>query len=213
MNVRVAEHQRIWCFSTVVLEKTLESPLDCMEIQPVHHKGNESWIFIGRTDAEAPILWPPDTKNWLLGKDPDAGKNWRQGEKGTTEDEMVGQHHCLNGHEFEWAPGIGDGQGNLACYSSWGHKELDLAEQLNWTEVNLVPCLCVGLSLHQVSSSKQDQDFCIVFFSVVVVPVLAFHVAPDIWWSGMVHWHFVHIRAGEGREVTPRSSVGNFSVP
>ena len=92
-----------WCFWTVVLEKTLESPLDSKEIQPFHPKGNQSWIFIGRTDAEAetPILWPPDAKNWLIGKDPDAGKDWRQEEKGTTEDEMAGWHHQLDGHEFE----------------------------------------------------------------------------------------------------------------
>ena len=126
-----------WCFWTVVLEETLESPLDCKEIQPVHPKGNKSWIFIGRTDAEAetPILWPPDAKNWLLGKDPDAGKDWRQEERGTTEDEMVGWHHRLNGHEFEQAWGIGDGQGGLACCSPQGCKESDIAERLNWTEL------------------------------------------------------------------------------
>ena len=92
-----------WCFWTVMLEKTLESPLDCKEIQPVHPKGNQSWIFIGRTDVEAetPVLWPPDVNNWLIGKDPDAGKDWRQEEKGMTEDEMVGWHHWLNGHELE----------------------------------------------------------------------------------------------------------------
>ena len=125
-----------WCFWTVVLEKTLENPLDCKEIQPVNPKGNQSWIFIGRTDvgAEAPVLWPPDVKNWLLGKDPDAGKDWRQEEKGTTEDEMVGWHHGLNEHEFEQAPGVGDGQGGLVCCSPWGHKVLDTTEQLKWTE-------------------------------------------------------------------------------
>ena len=107
-----------WFFWTEVLEKTLESPLDCKEIQPVHPKGDQSWIFIGRTDAEAeaPILWPPDVKNWLIGKDPDARKGWRQEEKGTTEDEMVGWHHRLHGHEFEQALGAGDGQGSLVCY-------------------------------------------------------------------------------------------------
>ena len=121
-----------WCFWTVVLEKILESPLDCKEIQPVHPKGDQAWIFIGRADAEAPILWPPDLKNWLIGKDPDAGKDWRQGEKGTTEDEMVGWHHQLSGHEFEQAPGVGDGQGSLECCSPWGHKALDVTERLNW---------------------------------------------------------------------------------
>ena len=106
-----------WCFWTMVLEETFESPLDCKEIQPVHPKGDQSWVFIGRTDAEAetPILWPPDVKNWLIWKNPDAGKDWGQGEKGTTEDEMVGWHHWLDGHEFEQALGVGEGQGRLAC--------------------------------------------------------------------------------------------------
>ena len=127
-----------WCFWTVALKKALESPLDSKEIQPVNPKGNQSWIFIGRTDAKAetPILWPPDAKNWLIGKDPDAGKDCRREEKGMTEDEMVGWHHWLNGHEFEQALGVGDGQGSLACCSPWGHKELDMTEQLNWTELN-----------------------------------------------------------------------------
>ena len=116
-----------WWFWTVVLEKTLESPLDWKEIKPVNPQGNQSWIFIGRTDveAEAPILCPPDAKNWLIGKDPDSGKDWRCEEKGMTEDEMVGWHHRLNGHEFEQDPGVVDGQGSLACYSPWGHKESD----------------------------------------------------------------------------------------
>ena len=114
-----------WCFWTVVLEKTLESPLDCKEIQPVHRKGDQSWVFSERTDVEAKtlILWPPDAKSWLIGKDPDDGKDWGQGEKGTTEDEMVGLDHWLSGHGFRWTPGVGDGQGGLACCDSWGHKE------------------------------------------------------------------------------------------
>ena len=125
-----------WCFWTVVLEKTLESLLDCKEIQPVHPKGDQFWVFTGRTDvvAETSVLWPPDAKSWLIGKDPDAGKDWRQ-EKGTTEDEMVGWHHQLNGHGFGWTLGVGDGQGSLVCCSSWGHKELDTTERLNWTEL------------------------------------------------------------------------------
>ena len=116
--------------------KTLESPLDCKEIQPVNPKGNQSWIYIGRTDVEAetPILWPRDTKNWLTGKDPDAGKDWRQDEKGTTEDEMVGWYRQLDGHEFEQTPGVGDGQGGLVCCSPWGCEGLDTTEWLNWTE-------------------------------------------------------------------------------
>ena len=117
-------------------EDSWEDSLDCKEIQPVHPKGNQSRIFIGRTDAEAetPILWPPDAKNWLLGKDPDAGKDWRQEEKGTTEDEMVGWHHRLNGHEFEQVPGVGEEQGSLPCCGPWGCKELDMAEKPNWTD-------------------------------------------------------------------------------
>ena len=125
-----------WCFWTVVLEKTLESPLDCEEIQQVHPKGDQSWVFIERTDVEAetPILWPPDGKSWLIWKDPDAGKDWRWEEKGTTEDEMVGWHHWLNGHGFGLTPGFGDGQGGLVCCGSWGCKESDMTEHLNWTE-------------------------------------------------------------------------------
>ena len=108
-----------WCFWTVVLGKTLESPLDCKEVQPVHPKGDQSWVFIGRTDAKAetPIVWPPHAKSWLFGKDPDAGRDWGQEEKGTTEEEMAGWHHWLDAHEFGWTPGVGDGQGGLACYS------------------------------------------------------------------------------------------------
>ena len=124
-----------WCFWTVVLEKTLEIPLDCKEIQPVHPKGDQFWVFIGRTDveAEAPILWPPDVKSWLIGKDPDVGKGWRQEEKGTTEDEIVGQHHRLNGQGFEQALGVGDGQGSLACCSPQGHSQTQLSY---WTELS-----------------------------------------------------------------------------
>ena len=124
-----------WCFQIVVLEKTLESRLDSKDIKPVNPKGNQPWIFIERTDAEveAPILWPPDAKNWLNGKDPDARKDWRQEEKGMTEDEMAGWHHWLDGYEFGWTPGVGDGQGGLACCDSWGRKESDMTEWLNWT--------------------------------------------------------------------------------
>ena len=125
-TIKKAERQRIdafelWCW------RTLESPLDCKEIKPVNLKGNQSWIFIGRTDAEdeTPILWPPDVKSWLIREDPDAGKDWRQKEKGMTEDEMVGWYHQLNGHEFEQALGDGDGQGSLVCCGPWGHKESD----------------------------------------------------------------------------------------
>ena len=130
-----------WCFWTVVLEKSLESPLDCKEIQPVHPKGDQSWIFFGRTDVEAktPMLWPPDAKNWLTGKDPDAGKDWRQEEKGTTEDDVSGWHHRLDGHELEWTSGVGDGRGGLAWCGPWGCKESDTTDWLNWTEHRKVP--------------------------------------------------------------------------
>ena len=122
-----------WCFWTVVLGKILESHLDCKEIQPVHPKGDQSWVFIGRTDVEAAtlILWPPDEKSWLIWKDPDVGKDWGQEEKGTAEDEIIGWHNWLDGHGFGWTPGVGDGQGGLACCCSWGRKELD-ATELNW---------------------------------------------------------------------------------
>ena len=125
-----------WCFWTVVSEKTLESPLDCRKIRAVHPKGDQSWVFIGRTDvdAETPILWPPDTKSWLIWKDPDAGKDWRQEEKGTTEDEMAGWHHQLNGYGFGWTLGVGDGQGGLACCGSWVAKSRTWLS--DWTELN-----------------------------------------------------------------------------
>ena len=120
--------QKNWCFQIVLLEKTLESPLDSKEIKAVNPKGNQPWIFIGRTDAEAeaPILWPPDGKNWLIGKDPDAEKDWGQKDKGMTEDEVVGWHRGLDGHEFEQALGDGEGQGSLVCCSPWGRKESDM---------------------------------------------------------------------------------------
>ena len=125
-----------WCLWTVISEKTLESPLDCKEIQPVNPKGNQSWISIGRTDtsAEAPILWSSDVKNCLIGKDPDAGQDWRREVKARTEDEMVWWHQWLDGHEFEQSLGTGEGQRSLACCSPWGHKESGTIEQLNWTK-------------------------------------------------------------------------------
>ena len=125
-----------WCFWTVVLEKTLEGPLDCKEIQPVHPIGVQSWVFIRRTDVEAetPIFWPPNVKSWLIGKDPDAGKDWGQEEKQTTEDEMVGWRHRLGGHGSGWTLGVGDGRGGLVCCASWGRKESNMTERLNWTQ-------------------------------------------------------------------------------
>ena len=126
----------------MVSEKTLESPLDCKEIQPVHPKGDQSWMFIRRTDVEAetPTLWPPDAKNWLIWKDPDAGKDWRQKEKRMTEDEMVKWHHQIDSHKFEQASGVGDGQGSLVCCSPWGHRESDKTEWLNWIELRYRCC-------------------------------------------------------------------------
>ena len=139
-----------WCFWTVVLEKTLESPLDCKEIQPVHSEGDQPWHFFGRNDAKAetPIGCPPNAKHWLIWKDPDAGKDWGREEKGMTEDEMVGWHHRLDGHGFGWTPGVGDWQGGLACCSSWGHKESDMTKQMNWllvTSVSFLPLLYVTM--------------------------------------------------------------------
>ena len=135
------DHKESWapknrCLWTVALEKTLVCPLDCKEIQPVHPKGDQSWVFIGRTDVEAetPILWPSHARSWLIWKDPDAGKDWGQEEKGMTEDEMVGWHHRFKGHGFGWTLGVGDGQGGLACCGLWGHIESDTTEWLNWTD-------------------------------------------------------------------------------
>ena len=135
-----------WSFWTVVLQKTLESPLDCKEIKSVHLKENQSWMFIGRTDAEAEtlILWPPDVKNWLLGTDPDAGKEWRQEEKGMKEVEKCGWHQQLNGHEFEQPLGVSDEQGSLACRCPWGCNELHTTEWLNWTELGCAGVLPVS---------------------------------------------------------------------
>ena len=142
MDVRVGLWKRLSTEELMLLncgvEKTLESPLDCKEIQPVHSKGDQSWVVFGRNDAEAetPVLWPPHAKSWLIGKDPDAERDWGQEEKGTTEGEMAGWHHQLHGCESEWTPGVGDGQGGLVCCDSWGHKDLDMTERLNWTELN-----------------------------------------------------------------------------
>ena len=126
--------------------------LDYKEIQPVHPKGDQSWVFTGRAyaEAETPILWPPHAKSWLIGKDSDAGRNWGQEEKGTTKDEMAGWHPWLDGREFGWTPGVGDGQGGLACCNSWGRKESDMTERLNWTEARdsnqfFFPAACFSL--------------------------------------------------------------------
>ena len=143
MDVRVGLWRKLSVEELMLLNcgvgKTLESSLDCKEIQPVHPKGDQSWVFFGRNDAKAetPILWPPHEKSWLIRKDFDAGKDWGQEEKRTTEDEMAGWHHQLDGFESEWTPGVGDGQGGLECCDAWGHKESDMIEWLNWTELLL----------------------------------------------------------------------------
>ena len=144
MDVKVGLWRKLstedWCFWTAVLEKTLESPLECKEIQQVHPRGYQSWVFIGRTDvgAETPTLWPPHVKGWLFGKDTDAGRGWGQEEKGTTEDEMTGWHHRHGGQEFGWTPGVGERQESLACCNFWGRKESDTTERLNWTELKKI---------------------------------------------------------------------------
>ena len=153
-----------WCFWTVVLEKTLESPLDCKEIPPVHSKGYQSCVFFGRNDAKAetPVLWLPHAKSWLIGKDSDAGRDWGQ-EKGTIEDEMAGWNHWLDGCESEWTPGVGDGQGGLVCCDSWSRKELDTTEQLNWTDWWSTVQLCF------FKLSKISKNFYNVFMENICV--------------------------------------------
>ena len=133
-----AERWRIDAFELWCWRRLLKSPLDCKEIQPVHSEGDQPWDFFGRTDAKAetPVLWPPHAKSWLIGKDFDAGRDWGWEEKGTTADKMAGWQHWLDRCESEWTTGFGDGQGGLACYDSWGHKDLDMTEWLNWTELN-----------------------------------------------------------------------------
>ena len=146
-TIKRAEHWRIDAFELWCWRRLLRVPWTARRFQSVHREGNQRWIFIGRTEAEAetPISWPHDVKNRLTGKDPDARKGWRQEEKGMTENEMVGWHHQLDGHEFEWIPGVGDGQGGLACCHSWGHKELDMTEWLNWTELSV--CVASSISI------------------------------------------------------------------
>ena len=159
-----------WCFWAVVLEKTLESPLDCKVIQPVHSEGDQPWDFFGRNNAKAEtlILWPPHVKSWLIGKDSDAGRDWGQEEKGTTEDKMAGWHHWLYGRESEQTLGVGDGQGGLACCDSWGRKESDMTEWLNWTEYVRLPC--PSLSPRVSSNSCPFSKWCHSTISSFVSP-------------------------------------------
>ena len=156
--IKKAERRRIDVFELWRLRRLLrlglkKTLLDYKEIQPVHPKGDQSWVFTGRTDskAETLILWPPDVKSWLIWKDPDPGKDWGQEEKGTTEDEMVGWHHWLNRHGFGWTPGVGEGQGGLACCGSWGRKDSDMTERLNW----LTEC---KISKYYNLTNKQNQN-------------------------------------------------------
>ena len=159
--------QKNWCFWTVVLEKTLESPLDCKEIQQVHSEGDQSWDFFGRNDAKAEtsVLWPPHVKSWLIGKDSDSGRDWGQQEKGPTEDEMTGWHHQLDGHEFEWSLGVGDGQGGLACCDSWGSKESDMTEWLNWTELKPTSSFII-IAFTVICKIKEENNYKKYFYVV-----------------------------------------------
>ena len=157
MDVRVGLWRKLSTEELMLLNcgagKDSWESLDCKEIQPVHSKGDQPWVFFGRNDAkvETPVLWPPHAKSWLIGKDSDAGRDWGQEEKGTTEDEMTGWHHRLDGLEFEWTPGDGNGQGGLACCDSWGRKESDTAEWLDWTELNWdkYQYICLGITWPQ----------------------------------------------------------------
>ena len=158
--------------------------LDCKEIQLVHPKGYQSWIFVGKTDVEAEtqhhqIFSPPDVKSWLIWKDPDAGKYWGREEKGTTADEMVGWHHQLDGHEFEWTPGVGDGQGGLVFCSPWGHKESDMTERLNWTETECSARDNPPISVHNsISFSPVSWCHFMLFLEFTTNNIL--HYIPDL---------------------------------
>ena len=156
-----------WCFWTLVLEKTLENPLDYKEIQPIHSEWDQPWDFFGGNDAEAetPVLWPPHVKSWLIGKDSDAGRDGGQEEKGTTEDEMAGWHHWLDGLESGWTPGVGDGQGGPACCDSWGRKESDTTERLNWTEV-VTNHFIQGLELPVHPNSLLFHQVSVLYYSI-----------------------------------------------
>ena len=161
-----------WCFWTVVLEKTLVSPLESKEIQPVHSKGDQSCVSFGRNDAKAetPILWPPHAKSWLIGKNSDAGRDWGQEEKGTTEERMAGWHHRLDGREFEWTLRVGDWQEGLACCDSWGRKESDTTERLNWTECKF-PCNSFHTSHPLLPSPHVDKSILYVCFSTAAMKI------------------------------------------
>jgi len=179
MDVRVGLWRKLSAeeliFWSVVLEKTLESPLDCKEIQPVHSKGDQPCVFFGRNDAKAetPVVWPPHVKSWLIGIDSDAGRDWGQEEKGTTEDEMAGWHHWLDGRKFEWTPGVGDWQEGLACCDSWGRKESDMTEQPNWTEQLIVKLLKMDSTTPPciIKGKVMDYFFNILMYFIVDLQV------------------------------------------
>ena len=168
MDVRVGLWRRLSTEELMFLNygvgETLESPLNCKEVQPVHPKGDQSWVSFGRNNAktETPVLWPPHAKSWLIGKDSDAGRDWGQEEKGTTEDEMAGWYHRLNGRESEWTPGVSDGQGGLECCDSWGHKESGTTEWLNWTELKTtsdIPTLALKESQKKKTKRKAMRKY------------------------------------------------------
>ena len=172
LTTRKSGCQRNWCFWTLWCWKRFLSPLNCKEIKLVNPKGNQFWIFFERTDteAEAPILWPPDANSWLIWQDPYAGKDWRWEEKGMTEDEMAGWHHRLNGHEPEWTPGVGDGQGGLACCRPWGHKESDTTERLNWSELIALSSITFSLiSLSSLSVSLKNHGLVPSIFLIMTL--------------------------------------------
>ena len=205
LDYRESWELKNWCFWTVVLEKTLESPLNCKEIQPVHSKGDQSCLFTGRTDAEAetPVLWPPHAKSWLIGKDPDAGKDWGQEEKGKTEYETVGWHHQLNGHGFGWTPGVGDGQGGLACCSSWGHKESDMTEWLNWTELNWTE-LTLGIFIW-----NHQWIYLLLFPSCYYIKLQPWHAKPSAIRHGFLEvWKYRKLKFSSP---TIKKSIYNFT--
>ena len=176
----------------------------CKEIQPVHSEGDQPWDFFGRNDAKAEtlVLWPPHAKSWLIGKDSDAGRDWGQEKKETTEDEMAGWHHRLNGHEFEWTPGVGDGQGGLACCDSWGHKELDTTEWLNWTEfawnVPLVSLIFLKRSL--------------VFPILWNICLLQSHILSN-YFQHIIHpWIFQYLSLGDKNSFFPNLIISKFHL-
>ena len=157
-------------------EKTLESPLDCKEIQPIHSEGDHPWDFFGRNDAKAetPVLWPPHAKSWIIGKDSDAGRDWGQEEKGTTEDEMAGWHHWLDGHESEWALGVGDGQGGLACCDSWACKESDMTERLIWSDLSIplyIYNICIYIYIIFIRSSVNGYFYILAIINTVTINI------------------------------------------